>query len=135
MSSIQVVSLKIFTELSALGDQIFGNRRQFYEKEVTRLTESIQVILKKIPDVDIKELSGFVKTAKEYDQKLLKYCDSVTDLFAGVEADLRAFGCKEQSLCANKSVAQLHCSFAECCSQSGDGIDFQVCWCSMVSSK
>lgn len=127
--------VKIFTELSALGDQIFRTRREFYEKEVTRLTESIQIILKKIPIVDMKELSVFVKTAKQNDQKLLKLCDSVTDLFAGVEADLRAFGCKEQSLCENKSVPQLHCSFAECCSQTDDGIDFQICWWSMVLSK
>ena len=96
--------VKIYTNLVDQVDKIWHSRRNFYEQQVTKTCEQMGVLLKPLPSVDIHNLSTFVKATKDQDKKLLKLCDDATNIIAGVEADVLAFGCKEHDVCSNKAV-------------------------------
>ncbi len=103
--------VNIYDGIAALGESIWNSRRKFYEDEVNRICSSSDGLMKSIPEVNIADLGPFIKATKENDcdKKLLKACDSASDLIAAIESDVVAFGCKDVDVCPNKSVPCLCC--------------------------
>lgn len=105
--------VKIYDGVATVGESIWNSRRKFYEEEVKRICSSCDCLMKGIPELNIADLGPFVKATKENecDRKLLKVCDSASDLIAAIESDVVAFGCKDVDVCPNKPVPCL-CYFS-----------------------
>lgn len=91
----------IYQSHSIQVQSLWAKRINAYSESAAKLVESLSPVLKKIPDLNIQNLTGFISQVKPSEKTILTACDSARDLHAAIKVDSEAFECQPDDLCSN----------------------------------
>lgn len=100
-SAADSLEIEIFNELSNTTKTVMTTRSDAYQSDGLKVISSLQNLLKSFPQFQLAtdSMNSYITAVKKSEKVLLQSCDTCAEIKAAVEADTRAFGCTDISLC------------------------------------